>query len=484
MKDFFEKYKVQLIIGGSVVVIAAVLILVYVLKFNDKASSAEMKEPAEEETLLAEADDEDDPQPQENQEESGAQIDAGSLNAGNNDYGTSGITYGIDVSKWQGTIDWSKVKASGIEYAMIRVGYRTEGKGTLCEDIYAKYNLQNASKAGVKVGVYFFSTAVSTQEAEEEAAWVTGFIAKYKITYPVVYNCEGFTQADSRMNSLTNSERTNIAMAFLKYVEKKGYTPMLYASSSELSNSAYWDTDKISGKYKIWVAQYLGTAYTTGTKSSYTGEHAMWQYTNKGIVDGISGSVDMNIAYFGYSSEAEPKESGQIEEAAAPTQATTQYNPYKDVNEQVTAKDETNLRTSASTSDNGNVAYKLKNGEVVTRTAIGTNGWSKVVYNGQTLYAISNYLTTSTEPTTKAPETTTAFDPFADKNFTEVNEQVTAKEETNLRTVPNTLGNEPKYTLKKGEYVTRTGIDPNTNWSRVVYNGETLYAVSSMLTID
>lgn len=488
IKEIFNKYKQQFIIAGGIIIILAIIVIGFVAikAGNNDKTSTETKETqtveSEEETVL-----EEDPQPQVLEEETGVEVEAENLLAGNNDFEVSGLTYGIDVSKWQGKIDWAAVKASGIEYAMVRVGYRTEGNGTICEDAYAKYNMQNASNAGIKVGVYFFSTAISTEEAKEEAEWVANYIAKYRITYPVVYNCEGFTQSDSRMNQLTNTQRTNNAITFLDYIDNKGYTPMLYASSSELAGSTSWDTSKIAQKYKIWVAQYSGTAFTTGSKSSYSGVHAMWQHTNKGIVNGINGYVDMNIAYFGYSVEAEPKDASGVENATVPVQSTTAYDPYQAASDQVTAKIETNLRTAANGNDASNIVYLLKNGEFLTRTAIGTNGWSKVTYNGQTLYAKTSYLTTSTEPPTTEAVTeppTTAFDPFADKNFSTVSESVTAKEETALRTVPNTKGNEPVYMLKKGEYITRTGIDTNTNWSRVDYNGQTLYAVSSLLTTE
>ncbi|SHJ40414.1 GH25 family lysozyme [Parasporobacterium paucivorans] len=430
----------------------------------------------------------EDPQPVAAGGNVGVEVSAANLGASNNDYSVSGITYGIDVSKWQGKIDWTAVKKAGIEFAMIRIGYRTDGNGTICEDAYAKYNLQQAAKAGIKTGVYFFSTAVSTEEAVEEAAWVTDLIGTYKITYPVVYNCEDFTASDSRMHGMTNAERTDNALAFLEYVKNKGYIPMFYAGGSELTGSASWDTQRIASGYKIWVAQYPGTAYSSGMTSSYSGDHAMWQYTNKGIVNGISGYVDMNVAYFGFSSDAEAKIAGGASEVTAPTAQTTVYDPYTAVNEQVTAKSETNLRTSPNSADSGTVVYTLKNGEFIQRVAIGTNGWSKVIYGGQTLYAVSSLLTTSAEPaaTQQTPTETQVLDPFTGYNVTEVNEQVTAKEEVNLRTLPEAGGNSVVvYTLKNGEFVTRTayaGDGLTTGWSRVTYGGQTLYALSSYLT--
>ncbi len=103
---------------------------------------------------------------------------------------------GIDVAKYQGKIDWQKVKASGIDFAMIRVGYRTQKTGEIFEDPYARYNLQEAQKAGIKLGAYFFSTAITEEEARQEAVWVSQILAKYPITYPVAYNCEGFKDSE------------------------------------------------------------------------------------------------------------------------------------------------------------------------------------------------------------------------------------------------------------------------------------------------
>ncbi len=143
---------------------------------------------------------------------------------------TKGITIGIDVSKYQGTIDWAKVKEAGIEFAMIRVGYRAKSTGEIFEDPTARYNLQEAQAAGIKLGAYFFSCAVSEEEARAEAVFTKNIIAKYKITYPVAYNCEDFQSKDSRQNGLDIQTRTGLAQAFLDEIAAGGYTPMFYAA--------------------------------------------------------------------------------------------------------------------------------------------------------------------------------------------------------------------------------------------------------------
>ena len=144
----------------------------------------------------------------------------------------SNLTFGIDVSKYQGTIKWDKVAAGGIDFAMIRVGYRTQKTGEMCVDTNARYNMQEAQKNGIKVGVYFFSSAVNETEAIEEADWVADYISKYQITYPVAFDCEGFTDSASRQYGMSSEARTKVAEAFLQEIYNKGYTPMFYAAMS------------------------------------------------------------------------------------------------------------------------------------------------------------------------------------------------------------------------------------------------------------
>lgn len=382
------------------------------------------------------------------------------------------LSVGIDVSKYQGTIDWAKVKASGVDFAMVRVGYRAKSTGEIFEDPTARYNLQEAQAAGIKLGAYFFSSAVTEEEARAEAAFTKELIARYRITYPVAFNCEDFQSADSRQYGLDVAARTSLACAFLDEIAAGGYTPMFYASRSELEGSAQWDTQTLSSKYKIWVAQYPDQPYPQTAASSYSGTHAMWQYTSQGKVEGISGKADVNLAYFGYTQEAEAKDDTPAEVVTA--------NPevgiiFTEVNETVTAKQETNLRSQPSTLDDGTIVGKLVHGDTATRTGIGHNGWSRVIYNGQTLYAVTSYLTTDMEDTGQQA-------PPQGPVYTPVSEQVTAKIETNLRSEPSTASNDTVVAvLHNGETLTRTAIGDN-GWSQLDYNGQTVYAVSSFLT--
>ena len=145
-----------------------------------------------------------------------------------------GAFLGVDVAKYQGTIDWQTLAGAGVKFAMVRLGYRTAEDGVIVEDSNARYNLQEGARAGIPMGAYFFSTAISEEEAKEEAAWVADLVAKYPITYPIVYDCEGFL--DNRQQDLSNSERTDIALVFLKEIKRLGYEPMFYGSKSELED--------------------------------------------------------------------------------------------------------------------------------------------------------------------------------------------------------------------------------------------------------
>lgn len=387
---------------------------------------------------------------------------------------TSTVTLGIDVSKYQGTINWAEVKASGVDFAMIRVGYRAKSTGEIFEDPAARYNMQEAQAAGIKIGAYFFSSAVTKEEAREEAAFTANIIARYKITYPVAFNCEDFQSPDSRQYGLDAAQRTDLACAFLDEISAAGYTPMFYASKGELEGNAQWNTDTLASRYKMWVAQYPEKPYPETASSSYSGSHDMWQYTSQGTVAGIPKKTDVNVAYFGYLQEAAAKDETPAETVTA--------NPeigiiFTEVNETVTAKQETNLRTEPSTLNDDSIAGKLVHGDTATRTGIGHNGWSRVIYNGQTLYAVTSYLTTDMEDTGQQA-------PPQGPIYTPVNEQVTAKMETNLRTEPSTASDDTIVALlHNGETLTRTAIGDN-GWSQLDYNGQTVYAVSSYLIVQ
>ena len=389
-------------------------------------------------------------------------------------------TLGIDVARYQGTIDWSRVATSSVDFAMVRIGYRSQKDGSIVEDPNARYNLQEAQKHGIQLGGYFFSTAISEEEAIEEAKWVADLVSQYSITYPIAYDCEGYNEPDSRQNHLTIAERTDIALAFLKTIEKAGYEGMFYSSKNELELDNWWKTSLIEEDYKIWVAQYPEKPYPITEKSSYSGDHHMWQYTTNGSVPGISQNVDMNVAYFGYAGINEPKSDILPEEVEPNVEAMMTFETVEEI---VTAKQETNLRDIPSQDTDSNVMYTLKNGEEATRIAISTSGWSKVIFQGEVYYAVSSYLTTDLNYSAEPVYEQEAEDDGVETRFVAVNEKVTAKIEVNLRTLPSVEHPDCKVVtlLKNGTVVTRTGINEDLGWSRLEYEGQTVYCVSSML---
>lgn len=201
---------------------------------------------------------------------------------------------GIDVSAHQGNINWAQVAASGVDFAMIRVGFRGQTSGGIYEDAYFKTNVTGAIANGIKVGIYFYSTAINENEALEEAVWVVKKISTYRITYPVVYDFEDFNS--KRCINVGGQQATSNALTFLSFVQANGYEPMMYANKNDITTKM----SRGAFQMKFWLAHYT-------TQTDYAGNYQMWQYTSKGSVPGISGNVDMNIAYFSYGTTAAPK---------------------------------------------------------------------------------------------------------------------------------------------------------------------------------
>ncbi len=193
---------------------------------------------------------------------------------------------GIDVSIYQGNIDWNRVKASGVDFAIIRTGYRTRDKGEIFEDTKFKENIEGAAKAGLDVGVYFFSQAITKKEAREEANFVTELVSEYNLKYPVVFDMEYVDEKD-RIRKITAEDRTEIALEFCKFIESKGLEPMIYGNPTWLGKSV--NLAKIS-KYEIWLADYSDF-------TDFPYDFKIWQYTQEGKIDGIKGYVDLNIHF-------------------------------------------------------------------------------------------------------------------------------------------------------------------------------------------
>ena len=389
------------------------------------------------------------------------------------------VTMGIDVARYQGTIDWQSVAGSNIDFAMVRVGYRGMYDGEITPDPNGRYNMQEASKAGLALGVYFFSTAVSEEEAKEEAAWVAEMISGYPITYPVVYDCENYNDPNSRQYYLSKSERTEVALAFLNAIEEYGYEGMFYASKVDMEEDNHWEVSRIQEDYKIWVAQYPAVPYPDTPETSYSGIHHMWQYSMDGTVPGIRQPVDLNIAYFGYDG-IEPRRSKQIPDEVEPD--VEAMLDFEETSEQVTAKEETNLRNIPSQESDSEVLRTLVNGEVAQRIAVSKNGWSKLVIEGNTYYAVSNYLTTDLNYVPPVQEEYLPNELGIETQFVAANQLVTAKKLVNLRKLPSVEHEDAVvlYELHNGEIAICVGVSDN-GWSKLMYKGVACYAVTSYL---
>ncbi len=197
---------------------------------------------------------------------------------------------GIDVSSYQGIINWRKVKAAGVDYAIIRLGYRGYGTGDIRLDDRYEANMTGAISAGIPVGVYFYSQAITVEEAEEEAQFVLNKLAGFNITYPVVFDMEEVDDEDARTNPLTQDERTDITIAFCEKIKAAGYTPMVYGNIRWMI--MHLDLARLEG-YDKWFAQYFKQPF-------FPYDFSMWQYTSRGTIDGIPHTVDLNLGLVDY----------------------------------------------------------------------------------------------------------------------------------------------------------------------------------------
>lgn len=199
---------------------------------------------------------------------------------------TANTSVGIDVSKWNRDIDWDKVKAAGVDFTIIRAGYRGSETGALVVDPYFEQNMRGATNSNILTGVYFFTQATNEVEAVEEASMVVRLLQDYEIQYPVFIDTEG-AGGNGRADGLDVETRTRVCEAFCETIENEGYQAGVYASRNWYNNKLY--AERLE-KYFIWLAEYREAPL-------YQGEYHMWQYTSKGSIDGIEGNVDMNVSY-------------------------------------------------------------------------------------------------------------------------------------------------------------------------------------------
>lgn len=214
---------------------------------------------------------------------------------------------GIDVSQWQGNIDWQKVKGAGVQFAMLRAGY---GRNNL--DTKFHRNAQGAATAGIPVGLYWFSYALNVEMARKEAQYAVELAKKYKITWPIAYDLEYDTVSYAAKNgiTITKSLATQMAIAFCEEIKHLGYIPMVYTNLDYLNR--YFDRSQLP--YDLWYAQYASTASVT--------DKEIWQYSSKGSVPGIAGNVDMNHGYKDYGNGGDSKPDPTPTPSPAPSGTT------------------------------------------------------------------------------------------------------------------------------------------------------------------
>ena len=358
-------------------------------------------------------------------------------------YENNETSMGIDVSTWNGNIDWKKVKESGISFAMIRIGFRGYGTGKILMDNTFYQNIQGALANNINVGVYFFTAALNEAEAQEEAAWVLSVIKDYDISYPIVNDVELFGNSDTRLAGLSDHQITNNALAFSNYIRAHGYTPMIYsylnALNTRLEVGRFGDT-------RVWLAHYAEA-------TNYTGKYHMWQYTDSGSVPGISGKVDMNVSYFSVTNDISKKQ--EVNGINNDANEITVF--FKDVNVKATIKQEVFLRITPSLTT-PNKAGVIEAGEVVTITGI-SDSFVRINYNDNVYYLDSiSYLELDT--------------PVWIKDNVNLNVVLT-KDEKLLNEPYEFLSNNVKEEIFAGSKVTLLAY--NNEYLKISYNDSLLY---------
>lgn len=189
---------------------------------------------------------------------------------------------GLDISKWQGDVDFDKLKEKNVEFIMIRVGYQNGIKNEYVLDNKFERNIKEANRVGIPVGIYLYSYATSLKIAEEQALWVVEQIKKYKVDLPVVFDFEDWAKFPTY--NLSQKDINDIAIKFMETLEKNGYKGMNYSSKYYLEN--IWNIED----YPTWLAHYT-------TSTNYKGKYSMWQLCQDGRISGINGAVDINVLY-------------------------------------------------------------------------------------------------------------------------------------------------------------------------------------------
>lgn len=200
---------------------------------------------------------------------------------------------GVDISKQTGKVNFAGLKAAGVDYVMIRLGGRGYSTGQITLDENFKENIEGAIAAGLDIGVYFYSQAINQDEAIQEANFVVQNLDPYKgnVKYPVAFDMEFVSNDEARIDGLSREDRTSVAVSFLEGVKAAGYVPMFYGDKEWLIKEI--DLAKLQD-YDVWLAQEEDIP-------DYPYQYAMWQYSTKGVVNGITGDANLNICFIGYS---------------------------------------------------------------------------------------------------------------------------------------------------------------------------------------
>ena len=357
-------------------------------------------------------------------------------------YETNETSLGIDVSTWNGNINWKKVKESGINFAMIRIGFRGYETGKIMMDNRFYENILGAISNKINVGVYFFSAAINEEEAKEEAEWVLNIIKDYDISYPIAFDVEIFgNREDTRLHGISDKKMTDITMSFVNTISASGYTPMIYSYYNAFNNR--FEVGKF-GNTRIWLAHYT-------EQTNYQGNYHMWQYTSDGEVPGIEGRTDMNISYFSVTDDVTKKQ----EVTGVNSEAGKEDLPFIEVEIKGKMLTSTILRTSPSITV-PNKAGEIKEQEIVTITGVYEN-FVRIIYNNNTYYIedINNI----------------KLDPVAWKEFN-INKKIKLKEGTIILTRPYFFLESAKTDLALEEV---TLIAKNDSYLKVSYEDNIYY---------
>ena len=328
---------------------------------------------------------------------------------------SSNYVVGIDVSAWNGNINWTKVKDYGVKFVIVRCGGRYTGSGEVFKDKNFDKNVKGAAAAGLNVGAYFYSAATSISEAYEEASYAVDLCKGHKINYPLAIDFE-INSSTSRHAGVKGKDLRNILKTFCDTVKSQGYTPMVYMSKScwtSVLGSTY--ASEIASKYKVWLAVYF-KRFISGTEPFKMGDqlptfpyrYNIWQYGYlHNVIPGISGDVDVNLGFFSSSSLVEP--SITVPGGELTTSAGNTIDPLASVK----AVNSLNQQVSAS-----NISYTVKNAKGYTvelKNACSAIGTYTITYSfgdayrGTVSQQIKLYVKDkSATPTTAAPATSPA----------------------------------------------------------------------------